>query len=410
MPAGCYAPIAQSAEAVDLKSIQCGFESHWGHRCFNEIAGCGAFSLTGTVQRSLWKLSAIVVTAFRCSAGTSKFGALHLLTMSKPRFFEGRRLDRPNEDVEDQGLAFDMGTVLSRRRLLGVLGVGAGATALAACGASGTQKTGAGANGTASTESTTSANSNSLTEMNTETAGPYPGDGSNSPDVLDETGIERRDLKNSVDGNGSVEGVPMTLTMRLVDISNDNQPLVGAAVYVWHCNAEGEYSMYSNGVTDQTWLRGVQVTDDDGAVTFDSIVPGCYDGRWPHIHFEVFPDLDAITDATNAVLTSQLVIPEEVGNKVYADARYAGSAENLARVSLDTDMVFSDGWDQQTPSVIGSAESGYTFTIKVPVDPTTKSSPAEDGAPKPPDGQGRQGGPAQPPPEGSGPSAPPNMS
>ena len=235
--------------------------------------------------------------------------------MSKPRFFEGRRLDRPNEDVEDQGLAFDMGTVLSRRRLLGVLGVGAGATALAACGASGTQKTGAGANGTASTESTTSANSNSLTEMNTETAGPYPGDGSNGPDVLDETGIERRDLKNSVDGNGSVEGVPMTLTMRLVDISNDNQPLVGAAVYVWHCNAEGEYSMYSNGVTDQTWLRGVQVTDDDGAVTFDSIVPGCYDGRWPHIHFEVFPDLDAITDATNAVLTSQLVIPEEVETK-----------------------------------------------------------------------------------------------
>ena len=53
--------------------------------------------------------------------------------------------------------------------------------------------------------------------------------------------------------------------------------------------------MYSNGVTGEPWLRGVQVT-------FDSLVPGCYTGRWPHINFEVFPSIDDIKDATNNVL------------------------------------------------------------------------------------------------------------
>lgn len=138
-------------------------------------------------------------------------------------------------------------------------------------------------------------------ELPTETAGPYPGDGSNGPDVLEESGIERRDLTSSIEGGGSVTGTPMTLTMNLIDISNNNAPLTGAAVYVWHCSPQGEYSMYSDGVTGETWLRGVQVTDSNGQVTFDSLVPGCYTGRWPHIHCEVFTSIDDITDATNNV-------------------------------------------------------------------------------------------------------------
>ncbi|KXB53831.1 hypothetical protein HMPREF0307_01804, partial [Corynebacterium sp. DNF00584] len=67
-------------------------------------------------------------------------------------------------------------------------------------------------------------------ELNTETAGPYPGDGSNGPDVLEESGIERRDLTSSIEGGGSITGTPMTLTMNLIDISNNNAPLTGTAV------------------------------------------------------------------------------------------------------------------------------------------------------------------------------------
>ncbi|WP_366937650.1 3,4-dioxygenase subunit beta [uncultured Corynebacterium sp.] len=286
--------------------------------------------------------------------------------------------------------------------MLSVLGIGAGSAALVACAPGGeSAASSSSAAGTTSASAASTSAVSTLQELNSETAGPYPGDGSNGPDVLDETGIERKDLTQSVDGNGSVEGAKLTLTMNLIDISNGNAPLTNAAVYVWHCNGAGQYSMYSDGVTDQTWLRGVQVTDSNGQVTFDSIVPGCYTGRWPHIHFEVFKSIDEISDSTNNVLTSQIVVPEDVARAVYGDSNYDGSTNNLNQVSLDTDNVFSDGWEAQTPTVSGDASAGYTFTIDVPVDPTTKSQ----GSAAPMPGEGGQGGSGGQPPAG-GPSGP----
>lgn len=287
--------------------------------------------------------------------------------------------------------------------MLSVLGIGAGSAALVACAPGGESAASSSsvAAGTTSVSAAATSAAGTLRELNTETAGPYPGDGSNGPDVLDETGIERRDLTTSVDGNGSVEGAKLTLTMNLIDISNGNAPLTNAAVYVWHCNAAGQYSMYSDGLTDQTWLRGVQVTDSNGQVTFDSIVPGCYTGRWPHIHFEVFKSIDEISDSMNNVLTSQIVVPEDVVRAVYEDSKCDGSMNNLNQVSLETDNVFSDGWEAQTPTVSGDAPAGYTFTIDVPVDPTTKSQ----GAAAPMPGEGGQGGSGGQPPAG-GPSGP----
>lgn len=83
-------------------------------------------------------------------------------------------------------------------------------------------------------------------------------------------------------------------------------PLAGYAIYLWHCNRDGGYSMYSSGITAENYLRGVQVTDSNGEVTFSTIFPGCYSGRWPHIHFEVYASLDAATTtpASNQVRTS----------------------------------------------------------------------------------------------------------
>jgi protocatechuate 3,4-dioxygenase beta subunit len=81
-------------------------------------------------------------------------------------------------------------------------------------------------------------------------------------------------------------------------------------VYVWHCDRETRYSMYSGGVTDQDYLRGVQIADATGTVRFTSIFPGCYAGRWPHVHFEVYPEQSAITDAATAIATSQVALPE----------------------------------------------------------------------------------------------------
>ena len=98
--------------------------------------------------------------------------------------------------------------------------------------------------------------------------------------------------------------------------------------------------MYSR-VSNETWLRGVQVADADGKVAFTTIVPGCYSGRWPHIHFEVYPEVDSITDSANAIATSQVALRQDVLDDIYAQSAYDGSAENLAQVSLANDNVFA---------------------------------------------------------------------
>lgn len=206
-------------------------------------------------------------------------------------------------------------------------------------------------------------------EIPEETAGPYPGDGSNGVNVLAESGVVRSDITSSFgDASGVADGVPVTVRMRVYDLSGDEAtPLEGAAIYLWHCDAAGDYSMYSEAVADENYLRGVQVADADGRVEFTSIFPGCYSGRWPHMHFEVYESEAAATSYTNKLRTSQLALPQDVSEDVYADARYSGSAANLAAISLDSDNVFSDGYSLQMASVTGSVDDGYTVTLNVPV-------------------------------------------
>ena len=78
---------------------------------------------------------------------------------------------------------------------------------------------------------------------------------------------------------------------------------------MWHCDRDGEYSLYGQGITEQNYLRGVQVADQDGRVSFTSIFPACYSGRWPHIHFEVFDSLESAVAGEDARLTSQIALP-----------------------------------------------------------------------------------------------------
>ena len=113
--------------------------------------------------------------------------------------YEGRALPRPHEELVDQGLRFDVDTLLSRPRLLGLFGIGAATVSLAACGAD---------SSTSSSSSSSSAGARMAAgEIPDETAGPYPGDGSNGPDVLEQSGIVRSDIRSSFgDASGTVEG------------------------------------------------------------------------------------------------------------------------------------------------------------------------------------------------------------
>jgi protocatechuate 3,4-dioxygenase beta subunit len=120
----------------------------------------------------------------------------------------------------------------------------------------------------------------------------------------------RRDIRSSFESlSGTAEGVPLTVKLPVQDASKGCAAFAGAAVYLWQCDREGQYSLYT--VTDRNYLRGVQAAGEDGVVTFDSVFPGCYSGRWPHIHFEVYPTLAAATDDANKIATSQIALPED---------------------------------------------------------------------------------------------------
>ena len=123
----------------------------------------------------------------------------------------------------------------------------------------------------------------------------------------------------------------------------------------------------SQAAANENYLRGVQEAGDDGVVTFQSIFPACYPGRWPHIHFEVYPSLSDATKAKNRQRTSQLAFPASDCNDVYASAGYESSVKNFNGMSLDTDNVFSDGHSLQLATVTGSVSNGYTATLRVPV-------------------------------------------
>lgn len=295
------------------------------------------------------------------------------------------------------GLADDLPRLaqqmVARRRALSLFGGAGLATLLAGCGGSdsgtvsssstsststtttstGTTSTGTTTTGTTTTTTTTTS---SCIADPAETAGPYPADGTNSSsgstnDVLTATGVVRSDIRASFISSLTVAtGVQVTITLTLVNAANSCSPLSGYAIYLWHCDQSGNYSLY--GAPSESYLRGVQVTDSNGQVTFTTIFPACYDGRWPHMHFEIFKSLSVATTGKNATLTSQLAMPTAICTTVYNGASgYSSSVTNFAKVSLSSDGVFGDDTTaqiaQMTPTMTGSVSTGYVATAIIGV-------------------------------------------
>ncbi len=300
---------------------------------------------------------------------------------------ESTHTHHQTDDVGHHGLARDLqvlDAMLAQRRRalrwlaagsvapLGLLACGGGETATTATAAATTTATST-ASTTTATTSSTSTTSASCSNIPSETAGPYPGDGTNTlngstVNALTLAGINRSDIRSSVvSSSTTATGVALTVTLQLVNTSASCASLAGYAIYLWHCTRDGLYSMYSSGVTGENYLRGVQVTDSNGSVTFTTIFPGCYSGRMPHIHFEVYASLAAATTtpAGDQVRTSQIALPRDVCSAVYATSGYSASVANLAAISFASDNVFSDGTSTQMATVTGSASAGYAATLVV---------------------------------------------
>jgi protocatechuate 3,4-dioxygenase beta subunit len=257
---------------------------------------------------------------------------------------------RHEHDDHGDGLHEDLVKLATRRDALRIFGAGGAAAVLATLGAS------------------TDARAATPTgKVPSETAGPYPGDGSNGPDVLDDSGIVRHDIRRSFGSSRTLaKGVPMRVNLTVTNASNDYAPLSGLAVYIWHCDRAGRYSMYSSGVQDENYLRGIAKTDSDGTAWFRSIFPGCYSGRWPHIHFEIYASVAEAGSNGPIVKTSQIALPRAACQKVYATSGYSGSSRNLARISLSRDMVFGDDRAiHQLATVTGSVKHGFVANLTI---------------------------------------------
>lgn len=160
---------------------------------------------------------------------------------------------------------------------------------------------------------------------------------------------------------------PLTIRLRVVNVNASCAPLDGYAIYIWQCDRDGNYPLYSPGITDHNYLRGVQVSDSSGNLAFTTIYPDCYPGCVPYVHLEIYRSLGAAGSAANRLRTSEFTFPEAVSNAVYATPAYAGSVRNMAAISFATDMVFSNGFALQMTTVTRNMNDGYMATLSTGV-------------------------------------------
>lgn len=161
-------------------------------------------------------------------------------------------------------------------------------------------------------------------------------------------------------------------------------PISNAAVYIWHCDKDGLYSGYDTannaGQAGLTYMRGIQVSDAAGRVTFKTIIPGWYPGRIAHIHFLVI--LNNNTSGTTAVVVSQLAFPEALIAQVYsgASALYTKGL-NTSVASNAADQVFADGTSTQMGTYSGSIATGFVGGLVLGVNVNNSSSLSGGGTP-----------------------------
>ena len=254
--------------------------------------------------------------------------------------YEGRPLANPDEDIYDQGLAFDLETLVDRRRvlkLLGLTGLGAGIFAVAGCAPSGS----ASASASTSFRLVGPGDRRRLGRGRRPTRPPVPSSprrpAARTPRTARTGPTSSTRAASSARTSGRASATCRARRRRAADHQAAHpgrrqrlRAVPDAAVYLWHCDRDGRYSLYSQGVTDQNYLRGVQAAGSDGVVTFTSIFPACYSGRWPHIHFEVYPNLAAATDDANKIATSQIALPKDTCDAVYATDGYAQSVRTMS--------------------------------------------------------------------------------
>lgn len=246
-----------------------------------------------------------------------------------------------NDDVQ-------IGRVLSRREALGLIGAG-GAALLAVP-------------GRAADAPVRPLRLPACIVRPRQTAGPY----------FVDTMLERSDIRSDPTDGSIREGSPLSLAFHVSRIGADGcEPLPGALVDTWQCDALGIYSGVEDiaGLFDTTgkqFLRGHQVTDDAGAARFTTIFPGWYPGRTAHIHFMIRTNPSA---ERGHEFVSQLYFDDALADRVYESAPYSEHAGSRQRNA--DDGPYRGGGDQLLLDVTENGrELSGVFDVGLQIGPT----------------------------------------
>ncbi|MEA2187732.1 MAG: hypothetical protein QOK16_2743 [Solirubrobacteraceae bacterium] len=164
--------------------------------------------------------------------------------------------------------------------------------------------------------------------------------------------LVRRDIR------GGRKGIPLTLRFAVVNATTC-RAIKNAAVELWHADASGAYSGVAG--NSGNWLRGIQRTNAGGQVRFETIFPGWYPGRTPHIHMKVFV-------SGNEIHTGQVFFPPAVMKSIYGRGRY--SARGTVSSANANDGIYRQAGAR---AVLGmrrkgdTTSDGYTGSLTVGV-------------------------------------------
>ena len=206
------------------------------------------------------------------------------------------------------------------------------------------------------TGSTNGTGGGTCTEAPTETEGPFP------------TKVPSSYVRSNIIDDRT--GVPITIKINIVNKNSSCAVISGAIVDIWHCDKDGYYSEYggsgmqSVNYTAVHFLRGRQVTDTDGLVTFTSIFPGWYSGRATHIHVHVY------NASGTSLKVTQIAFPEGSNSAVVTvNTTATGYSKGMSGYTYNAnDNVFSDDTAGiEIGTIAGSVSEGYTLTHTIPV-------------------------------------------